>query len=630
MTTLVSAISSALIHFLWQGSVVGISLWFVLFALREKSATARYWCGFAGLAVMAILPVVTVIALYVGGIQASPERVAIAVVTKAGIAVSGSSTGIEPSVSRVQAWTLSLWLLGAFLFSIRLFAGFRYALLLRRRGKPAGENVILVVQRLCRVMGISRPVRLLMSEVADSPSVVGWFKPLILLPASALMGLTPFQLEAVLAHELAHVKRHDYLVNMLQMTVETLLFYHPAVWWASKRIRAERELCCDDLAVRVSGSAMRYARALTKLEKLRLSPPTIAMASTGGPLLYRIQRLVGASASQYGSSRLPALVGISLAVLCLAFGATWIKGQDAPGVSVDLGASAVIHRAPVRYPESLRRQGITGAVQVEVTLDSAGDVSDARVLTGPAELRKTALESVLNWHFTSDAARSTRVVTISFSDSGTQVQVVEPNPLSVQTGKFIRAQEEELQRRAEELRRLDEQKAAILERSQIAQLRQETVLQHELERRQKELEMRREQFINGQDQLQQLQAELQNALSGDGGLTEERKRQVAAMKAEIAAVQARLSEMKLSLAESGGNFVPGRTLKRIGSERLTDAVVNDLTARLPIRPGDTLSTKLMEQIAAVVRSYDEHLAVRFVPTDDGQVELRIIAPNERR
>src|SRR5262249_39837074 len=160
------------------------------------------------------------------------------------------------------------------------------------------------VRRLTRSMAVRRPIRVLISVMSDSPSVVGWLRPVILLPAGAIMGLTPLQLEAILAHEIGHIKRYDYLVNIFQMVIEGLLFYHPAVWWTSKRIRVERELCCDDLAVRYSGNALRYARALTILERLRLSVPAAAMASTGGPLMYRIQRLVGVRTKDYGPSRM--------------------------------------------------------------------------------------------------------------------------------------------------------------------------------------------------------------------------------------------------------------------------------------------------------------------------------------
>jgi HEAT repeat protein len=124
--------------------------------------------------------------------------------------------------------------------------------------------------------------------------VVGWLRPVILLPASALTGLTPQQLEAIIAHELAHIRRHDYLINLLQAVIETLLFYHPAVWWVSRQIRQEREHCCDDLAVAVCGDSLTYARALLEMEQLRAAGPQLAMAVNGGSLMNRIQRLVGA------------------------------------------------------------------------------------------------------------------------------------------------------------------------------------------------------------------------------------------------------------------------------------------------------------------------------------------------
>src|SRR5262249_17738290 len=149
------------------------------------------------------------------------------------------------------------------------------------------------VSALAARLGLTRQVRVLIAGAADGPSVVGWLRPVVLLPSATLLGLTPEQLEAVLAHELAHVRRHDYLVNLAQSLVETVLFYHPAVWWVSSRIRHERELCCDDLAVRSCGDALCYARALTRLERLRIASPELAMGAAGGPLLFRVRRLMG-------------------------------------------------------------------------------------------------------------------------------------------------------------------------------------------------------------------------------------------------------------------------------------------------------------------------------------------------
>src|SRR6266571_3105216 len=427
MTPVAMAISRALIHFVWQGSIVGLLLWTVLFALRKRSANFRYAAGCAALTVSALMPVVTAWVIYrrpiaaaAGTSLAAPFSQGVAIVT------DGSHSQQLAWLALLQFWTLPAWSLGVLLFSARLVLGCKHAITLGRHGTTASESVAGIVTRLARVMGVRRPIRVLISSITDTPSVVGWLRPVILLPAATLMGLTPLQLEAILAHEIGHVRRYDYLVNILQMLAETLLFYHPAIWWTSKRIRLERELCCDDLAVRFSGNALRYARALTTLEKLRLRTPTVAMASTGGPLLYRIQRLAGVTSKEYGPSRLPALLAVSLGVLCFALNVTWVRAQDASGVKVDLGSSSVIHRTPVPYPEAALKQGLTGTVQVEVKLDAAGNVADARVLSGPEELRKASLESVLNWHFTSDAAQGTRLISISFSEQGKQVQVREP------------------------------------------------------------------------------------------------------------------------------------------------------------------------------------------------------------
>ena len=566
MTALASAISSALIHFLWQGSVVGLSLCIVLFALKKRSANSRYMASCAALAMLVLLPVITTWALYRGSV--SPDRPpAPSALSHSRAANEGAVAGGQsPWLKGVQSWALTVWSIGVGIFSLRLVLGYQHAFRMRRRGKPAGEGALAVVHRLQKLMGVHRRIRVLVSSMADSPSVVGWLRPVILLPAATLMGLTPLQLEAILAHEIGHIRRYDYLVNMLQMLVETLLFYHPAVWWTSKRIRLERELCCDDLAVQFSGNALRYARALTTLEKLRLRTPGVVMASTGGPLLYRIQRLVGVSGKEYGSSRLASALAIGLGIMCFSLNVTGTQGQEMPGVQVDLGSSSVIHRTPVRYPEAAQKQGITGSVQIEVKLDSTGNVADARVLTGPEELRKAALESVLNWHFTSDAARSTRLITISFATQGTQVQVRE-----------LAAVRELVSVNETEWRKIEEAKADIAKAQAVASVRWESALAQSAQY-------------------------------------------------EAARAQERLKALGVPVR---GSFVVGRALKGISTPGLPDSVSNDLISRLPIRVGDVFSLESWQQTDRAIHGYDEHLRVQFIRTDDGQVELRISAPNQR-
>jgi TonB family protein len=144
-------------------------------------------------------------------------------------------------------------------------------------------------------------VNLMQSAVVQVPTVIGWMRPVVLVPVSCLTGLSEVQIEAILAHELAHVRRHDYLVSVAQSVVEALLFYHPAVWWVSKQVRRERECCCDDVAVRMSGDRLAYARALSSLEEYRAGLPAMVLGANGGVLTMRIRRLLGLKESAAGS-----------------------------------------------------------------------------------------------------------------------------------------------------------------------------------------------------------------------------------------------------------------------------------------------------------------------------------------
>jgi beta-lactamase regulating signal transducer with metallopeptidase domain len=166
--------------------------------------------------------------------------------------------------------------------------------------------------------------------LVEVPTVIGWLRPVILVPASALTGLSAEQLEALLAHELAHIKRYDYLINLIQTAVETLLFYHPAVWWLSAQIRQEREHCCDDLAVATCGDVLIYARALAELEQLRSLAPGLAVAANGGALINRIQRLIGspARASHRFESWLAGVIALATAFTIFAGAQTQTFSSD--------------------------------------------------------------------------------------------------------------------------------------------------------------------------------------------------------------------------------------------------------------------------------------------------------------
>jgi hypothetical protein len=213
--------------------------------------------------------------------------------------------------------------------------GFISAAALRRsRHAPVLIEWQQTLDRLIERMHVSRSVRLLATDRVDSPSVIGWLRPVILAPVGVLCGLAPEQVEALLAHELAHVRRHDYLVNVLQGIAESLLFYHPAVWWISNQIRVELEHCCDDLAVAASGDVLLYARALAELESMRPAHFKAALSANDGSLLRRIRRLTNPAAHRPAGWGAAWSLGALLLLGIAGVAVTGAQGQSQPVVDL--------------------------------------------------------------------------------------------------------------------------------------------------------------------------------------------------------------------------------------------------------------------------------------------------------
>ena len=280
------ALARALGHFVWQGAAIAL-IALVAFRLFRTSASARYVVGVIALAAMLAAPVVTFLILMNGSDPSAAPVVPTPIVAPASTPATQFATAGSPAAESNQvdwqAVTLLAWMIGASAFALRLTGGWIVARRFATRAvQPASEQIADVVRQLADRMEIRRAIAVLESSAVSVPIIIGWLKPTIVLPIAALAGLTPSQVEALIAHELAHVKRHDYLVNLLQSTVEALLFYHPAVWWLSRRIRAERELCCDDLAIGVCDRLV-YATALTDLASLsspgRVSQPRAALTA---------------------------------------------------------------------------------------------------------------------------------------------------------------------------------------------------------------------------------------------------------------------------------------------------------------------------------------------------------------
>lgn len=302
------AAARSLLHFLWQGTLLaGLA-----YAMRRNPDPQRRYLGNCLLlALMAAAPVVTYVALSSGPTPASMM-----------VAVAGGGRAFpSPAMPTAPAaWfepVLLTWLAGVALFAVRAAGGWLWALHRLRRGRQAvPSEILLSVHRIAQTLRIGVPMRIYQSASATVPTVFGVIRPMLVLPAAIVTGMPANQLDAILAHELAHIARQDFLINCLQTLVEIALFYHPAVWWLSNTIRQDRELCCDAIAARLCGDPVTYSHALLALETSRQE---FALAATGGNLKVRIQHLL--RPQEPPSTPAPPLVGI-VALLVVAAGLT--------------------------------------------------------------------------------------------------------------------------------------------------------------------------------------------------------------------------------------------------------------------------------------------------------------------
>ncbi|GAB2959881.1 hypothetical protein GCM10027048_29120 [Hymenobacter coalescens] len=333
---LVRAVGYTILHSLWQGAVVALALAGLMLVLRRHSAQVRYRVTAGALGLVLLLAGVTFLRYYWSALplNAAPDAAASyttfsAAEAAAPVAVAAEGPLSAKAVLRYLEQHLpllvTLWFLGLLTMTLRLLGGLAYVQRLRHYGtRPLGLLWQNRLNHLAERVGLHKPVQLLESSLVRVPVVVGHLRPMILLPLGAVAGLSALQLEAILAHELAHVVRRDYLINLLQSVAEILLFYHPAVWFLTATLRTERENCCDDVAASLCGDPLVLARALAALAELGLEravAPRLTMAAVGpkGSLLGRVRRLVqGRTAPTFTEGFMAACV-VMVGLLLLSF-----------------------------------------------------------------------------------------------------------------------------------------------------------------------------------------------------------------------------------------------------------------------------------------------------------------------
>ncbi len=358
-----------LLHFLWEGAALGFVAWMGLRLLRRRSANARYLWACLSLGRMIAAALATFVLLR--PLAHAVEPLAPNAATAMDPARLQEIMAVAPLPLRAQLafapllpWALAFWSLGVALLTLRLGGAWLWLQRLRYTGaRPAGAEFQMRLNTLIRRLHVDRTVRLLKSAMVEAPVVIGWLRPAILVPVAAFSGLTPEALDAVLAHELAHIRRLDYLMNLLQSAVEIMFFYHPAVWWLSREIRAERENACDDVAVSSCGDALLYARSLARLEELRGTAPNpkLALASNGGSLMSRIHRLIMPPLPPSNTAR----AGLFAALAFSLLGATTYKIAQAPTPKPEDSKPRKVSKMVVRSGKGDMNLKMNGDVSLE-------------------------------------------------------------------------------------------------------------------------------------------------------------------------------------------------------------------------------------------------------------------------
>jgi|GEM_PF-3443824 len=339
-TPLMDSLGWTVVHSVWQGAIIALLLCIAFYFVGKKQSLVRYWLAVLSLLFMLVWSGVTFMSHYIEASdrcdttytceavkETSPppfyevegymeERIRVA---KEELAPTMSYVDFQDTIQEYLPWIVWLWGIGVAFFFLRWLGG---ALYLQRikllYTHPVAEEWDELLENLREKLGIRRGVELLSSMRVHSPMVIGHLKPVILVPIGLLTHLTPAQVEAMLAHELAHIKRYDFLINLLQSWVEILFFYHPAYWWIAAQVQNERENSCDDMAVSVCGSKWEYVNTLAVLAEMRLQTPQLAMGFAGNKqnlLLNRIKRIMtpNENSKQFGGR----ILASSLLVLLL-------------------------------------------------------------------------------------------------------------------------------------------------------------------------------------------------------------------------------------------------------------------------------------------------------------------------
>jgi len=383
-TPLALRLAWCLVHFLWQGTLLGLLAWGTLAALRGRSSRVRYSIACLFLVLCAMAPLITFLTL-APPVGATPAASAPLLVgfepASLGTPLSLIPAKPMPWQARLAPWLpalLLVWMIGSLLLGLRALGGWLWLQHLRHGAEPIleGEWAKRVIELASRA-GIRRTVRLLQSARIRTPMALGLLRPVVLVPLGFFAHVDVAGAEAVLAHELAHLRRLDPIVNGLQCLLETLLFFHPAIHFISRRVRTERECCCDDEAVMACGDVVLYVETLCRLDALRDRPLSLALSARGGNLMERITRMLAPTPA-------PRLTIPILTLTLCSLGATVLLAQ-APKKTTSLPVAPSVVASPVASAIPARPTALA------TTLDPWGDKGERSPVQIEAKTLKEAI-----------------------------------------------------------------------------------------------------------------------------------------------------------------------------------------------------------------------------------------------
>jgi D-alanyl-D-alanine endopeptidase (penicillin-binding protein 7) len=391
MNDLMQAAGWALIHFLWQGALVGAAAAALLWLMRGARPAARYAVACAALLASVLWPAYE----FANALQTTPRSLqALALAAgEGGFAHSELLTGIDARLPLL----VCAWLTCVAALALRSAFGLAWIARARRTGGRHAHWQARLSHLAVR-LGIRREVGLCIVDTLASPITAGWWRPVVLMPAALVARMPPELLEALLAHELAHVRRHDFLVNLLQNAAEILLFYHPAVWWLSRRIRHERELVADSIASELTGEPRRLALALSELEKMQFASQRLALAADGGDLTQRIRQLV--QPQQERGNWKAVLATLGMAAACLAGYANARVDTNLPVARTPAVVDFRSCSKPI-WPQQALEAEHTGTVTLNFKVSESGQVAGSAVIksSGHASLDEAARAGIEKCRF---------------------------------------------------------------------------------------------------------------------------------------------------------------------------------------------------------------------------------------